>query len=465
LVLPKKTVTLENLEGLGARRLAELLLELGEEDAEIKRRLRLEPAGEAGATVPTMLLNSKGSPWPWTAGLVAMLNSEGIKGESRSPRVLLLSQRGVDHLAFSTALYQFENLIGELDDVDFLVPTLPAFKGNRRYRLALSLGLSKTAARTVAFFRKDFTINRDYDLFVAVLGAYRQVASIHTIRHLRSRCRKAVCYLAEVWPSNFKDENAIFDLYSIFDYVFIGLEHAVEPLERIIGCPCSYLPHGVDGLRSYPPPGAVRAIDIFNVGRRSEVTHRALREFADERDLFYYFGNIKHTDEEFQDHRYLLAALIKHSRYFIANYAKFDRPDQTDGVEEVSYRYFEGAIGGTVIIGRPPDSAAFRRLFSWPDAVIPSPIDNPAIGDLIASLEADPDRVNRIRAANVVHSLREHDWVYRYGAMLDAVGIPQSPQMALRRHRLATIGESVETEGLPSVPSRPVPPADWMPKR
>ena len=45
----KKTVNLANLEGLGARRLAELLLEFGEEDAAIKRRLRLELAGEVGA--------------------------------------------------------------------------------------------------------------------------------------------------------------------------------------------------------------------------------------------------------------------------------------------------------------------------------------------------------------------------------------------------------------------------------
>jgi hypothetical protein len=36
-------VNRENLEGLGIRRLAEILLELGEEDAEIKRRLRLDP--------------------------------------------------------------------------------------------------------------------------------------------------------------------------------------------------------------------------------------------------------------------------------------------------------------------------------------------------------------------------------------------------------------------------------------
>jgi hypothetical protein len=50
-VVARKTVTRENLEGLGMRRLAEILLELGEEDAEIKRRLRLELAGEAGADV------------------------------------------------------------------------------------------------------------------------------------------------------------------------------------------------------------------------------------------------------------------------------------------------------------------------------------------------------------------------------------------------------------------------------
>src|SRR5689334_22843791 len=45
----KRSVNLENLEALGARRLAELLLELGAGDAGIKRRLRLELSAEAGA--------------------------------------------------------------------------------------------------------------------------------------------------------------------------------------------------------------------------------------------------------------------------------------------------------------------------------------------------------------------------------------------------------------------------------
>jgi hypothetical protein len=47
---PKKAaVNLANLEALGAKRLAEILLELGSGDAGIKRRLRLELSAEAGA--------------------------------------------------------------------------------------------------------------------------------------------------------------------------------------------------------------------------------------------------------------------------------------------------------------------------------------------------------------------------------------------------------------------------------
>jgi hypothetical protein len=46
---PKKTVNLANLEALGAKRLAEILIELGTQEAAIKRRLRLELSAEVGA--------------------------------------------------------------------------------------------------------------------------------------------------------------------------------------------------------------------------------------------------------------------------------------------------------------------------------------------------------------------------------------------------------------------------------
>src|SRR5689334_5557728 len=44
----KKTVTLHNLEALGGERLAEIVVDLAEADAEVKRRLRLELAAQTG---------------------------------------------------------------------------------------------------------------------------------------------------------------------------------------------------------------------------------------------------------------------------------------------------------------------------------------------------------------------------------------------------------------------------------
>jgi len=42
---PKKPLTEKNLEALGPERLAELLIEIGDANAAVKRRLRLELAG------------------------------------------------------------------------------------------------------------------------------------------------------------------------------------------------------------------------------------------------------------------------------------------------------------------------------------------------------------------------------------------------------------------------------------
>jgi hypothetical protein len=47
----KKSVNAENLAALGAQRLAAILMDLAEHDAETKRRLRLELAGQAGGEI------------------------------------------------------------------------------------------------------------------------------------------------------------------------------------------------------------------------------------------------------------------------------------------------------------------------------------------------------------------------------------------------------------------------------
>ena len=55
----KKTVTAENLVQLGLERLADILLQLAEEQPTVKRRLRLELAGEAGAETVAAEINKR----------------------------------------------------------------------------------------------------------------------------------------------------------------------------------------------------------------------------------------------------------------------------------------------------------------------------------------------------------------------------------------------------------------------
>jgi hypothetical protein len=133
------------------------------------------------------------------------------------------------------------------------------------------------------------------------------------------------------------------------------------------------------------------------------------------------------------EHRQLLSNFVKRSRYFLAYPAKFDRPDETRGQEELGLRQFEGAAGGAVMLGSAPQCEAYHRNFDWPDAIIPLSSTTPSeVGKLIAELDAQPDRVARIRRDNVANSLLRHDWVYRWRQMLEIIGLPPSEGMMLR---------------------------------
>ena len=71
---PRTTVTADTLVSLGAQRLAGILLDLAEEQPAIKRRLRLELAGQAGgetiaAEISKRLttLHRRCGSWSWQA--------------------------------------------------------------------------------------------------------------------------------------------------------------------------------------------------------------------------------------------------------------------------------------------------------------------------------------------------------------------------------------------------------------
>jgi hypothetical protein len=354
--------------------------------------------------------------------------------------VLLVSQRNISDQVANAALYEFEDLLCALDRVDLIASNRSPGLPGKLYKLARLCGAPRQVARTVALRPEVTAPARDYQLLLAIFDHYRQIASIHLVEQWRRRCERAVCFIGEIWPKDLHDKNSILELFDVFDHIFVGVDDCADLLAKIVGKPCTTLYHAVDALQLSPQARMPRCIDVCSIGRRSDVTHRQLLALAQQDHLFYYFDTLKGPLRcaDHREHRLVFANILKRSRYFIANYGKIDRPDHTGGVQAVAGRFFEGAAAGTVMLGQPPATAAFKRLFPWPDAVIEAPFDAPDIADLIRELDADPERTARIRSANVVNALRRHDWLHRYEEMLSTVGLDRTPAMAERREQLET---------------------------
>jgi hypothetical protein len=181
------------------------------------------------------------------------------------------------------------------------------------------------------------------------------------------------------------------------------------------------------------------------MGRHFQPVHEVLVQHAERGELFFAYDTASDFDIiDPTEHRGLLANLIKRSRFFLTYPPKFDRPEETGGLQELSPRFFEGAAAGAIMLGMPPSCPAYDRCFDWSDAVIPAPVDAADILVLIADLERQPKRLVRIRRDSVVHSLRRHDWIYRWREILDIVGLPHSCGMAEREKRLMHMADLVE---------------------
>jgi hypothetical protein len=159
---------------------------------------------------------------------------------------------------------------------------------------------------------------------------------------------------------------------------------------------------------------------------------------ANEDGLFYLHDSVAGGQcLDSKEHRALFANLAKRSRYFIVNPGLIDAPQERGNQMEIGNRYFEGAASGTIMIGERPDNAAFPRLFDWPDALIHLPYDSSKVDKTIRGLENEPERCRRIRQANIVESLRRHDWAFRWESVLKNVGLEPLPQLRERKERLA----------------------------
>jgi hypothetical protein len=365
--------------------------------------------------------------------------------------VLQLSMRKVHDLVGFCALYEFEDVVADLTGADRIeVEDYDAVERARRvYKLGrLTTGSKRLAAAVTPRLRAP-RLTRDYDLFFPVFNHPFELFALATIPDWRARCRVAACFVAELWSNQLP--GYLLELLADFDHVFVGLQHPVGEVARLVGRPCKSLPLAADVLRFAPSPApSSRSIDVCYIGRRSAVTHAALTRLARQRHIFYYYDTVRASGDDckqrtfrignVEEHRMLLASLLQRSRYYVANRARVN--ESLGAMDEISSRFYEGIAAGAVLVGDAPRSPEFLKQFDWLDAVVHVPFDSPGVGDVLAHLDAEPNRVDAIRQENVRQAAARHDWLHRLETVFAATGVPPTEAMRARALRLREAASS-----------------------
>jgi hypothetical protein len=289
------------------------------------------------------------------------------------------------------------------------------------------------------------TLRREYDLFVAVCQSHAELLYLNAIEGWEDTCRTSVLWLDEMWAAYLPLMKHWLPALRRFQHVFVSNSASIAPLSEMLGRQVRYIAGAADTLRFSPyPQPSPRVIDVYSIGRRSEGIHRALLEASARKDLFYLYDTFPGiADMEPYDHRHhrdLLANMTKRSRYFLVAPGKVNLPGETMGQSELGHRYYEGASAGAVMLGQVPENEVFAELFPWPDAVVPIRPDGSDTMDVIASLDAEPQRLLAISRKNAGEALLRHDWVHRWKEIFGFAGLLPTAEMSAREQRLRELG-------------------------
>jgi spore maturation protein CgeB len=361
------------------------------------------------------------------------------------PRICMPTSRDFIRQAFRCGLYEAQDVLAEIDDVDLIC--LEPEWGFRFRESWLKRLVYRDVTKRLAFLNpglQTVRLTQEYDLFVAVCPFLWDLLHINAIERWEDHCRISVCWIDELWAAAIPAFRHWLHALDRFDYVFVGYAGSVAALSNAINRPCRWLPGAVDTLRFSPYPNPPeRAIDVYSIGRRREDIHRVLLQAAGQRGLFYIHDTFQGADTEVYNHRQhrdLFANLAKRSRYFMVAPAKIDQPE-TQGQVEIANRYYEGAAAGAVMIGQQPTCDSFGEMFSWPDAVIHVRPDGSDVLEVLAGLGSEPARVSAISRRNAAETLLRHDWVYRWKEIFRATGVEPSPRLAGRERRLKELAD------------------------
>ncbi len=378
-----------------------------------------------------------------------MSNSSVVTTENKPARILVVSMRGFNSDAASCALYELEDLIGDWETVDLFAPVHTYDALRKLYRLVKYVGRSERLAETVTPYPKELVLDHDYDLLVVVVNRAWDLQLIGLIQNWRERCRQTVCYITELFEPDLSNWRMLQEPFQNFDHVFVSSDYCYSRLSSLIDRPVTHIPFGIDALKFCPYPSPPqRSIDVCSLGRRAPQVHDVLIQQAQINNLFYYYDTVKKQAlkiDNHREHRLKLISLLQRSRYCTNYFAKFDEAATIGRSQEMGSRFFEAAAAGTIMLGMPPVSDIFPQYFDWEDVVITVDPSQQDIMAVIAELDAQPDRLEKIRRDNVVNSLLRHDWVYRWQKILAAVNVEPSAGMIDRQQRLQQLAQDIRS--------------------
>lgn len=377
-------------------------------------------------------------------------------GTAAKPRVFTVSQRNVRHMAAWCSLYEFEDVICDIDDVD-RIDLAPGRGFSWREHAVTSLvwrQFSPLSARLNPGL-KPVSVEREYDLFFFGCVNPWELLYLNAVRGWKEKCRKKVCFMYEMWGGIVQKYRHLLGLLNDFDHVILGTLSSVQPVQEVVEAPCHHVSPGVDTLRfsPYPNPPA-RCIDVYSLGRRVESMHHQLLEMSRKRELFYIYDTIPARclqPPDHRQHRDLFANLAKRSRFFVTYPGKVDRKEETRGLSEPGMRFYEGVVSGAVLVGEAPESDAFKREFNWPDSVISVGERIDDLIEVMARFEREPQRFEQLSRTNALEGLKRHDYAYRWDDILRIAGQPPTAKLARRKDHLSRLAAMASETSAPLV--------------
>lgn len=325
-------------------------------------------------------------------------------------RVLIPTSRHIYRLVSYGMVADFEDAIAQASNAD-LIPV--PLRSRRLQAKALLRGHPQRAVTAPG---------SNYDVCLLVAMGPHWLPGLRYIRHLRRVCRRVAVYLFDAWLDDLPALSRDTHIWPLIDDLFVSFDHALGPYSERLPCRVHYLPQAINP-RWFQPHRLARPIDVLSVGRRLPAVHSHLLELSRARDLFYFFQTHSAPHAiDLRENQELVGRLCQSSRVHVNWSMDRTNPRRSKDGAAITSRWFESAACAASVIGYPPQTDEFRRVFPYPGFVYELDTVAPQATEAVLD-EALADPHYEERRALADHVRTAHTWAMRWRQIVDRCGL------------------------------------------